>query len=376
MRRDASNDASPARCPGERFPGRQRSFGRATGRAQPIDATTQLEERCISTSSSPETVVGRYRILRPLGAGGMGEVYLAVDETLGRKVALKAIRAEQRLDAPSMARFRREARLLSQLDHPHICQVHDYVEADDGDYIVLELIEGQDLADTLTQGLDRARALEVAEKVLAGLSVAHAQGIVHRDLKPANIQLGTNGDIKILDFGLARSEQRAASNEQPTVETRPADDIEPLISQPGTTVGTLYYMSPEQALGKPPTPASDMYSFGLILQEILTGQRAFPANIPTGELVTLVLEANSNPPTGLPADLTTLIEALKAPSASERPTAVETAQRLRWILERPKRRIRRLAIAAGLLAAVAGATKYTLDVTRERAAAVEGWGQA
>ena len=150
-------------------------------------------------------IVSHYQILRKLGEGGMGEVFVGIDQTLGRKVALKAIRAERRLDAQAKSRFLREARILSALDHPHICRIYDYVEGEQCDLLVLELIDGRSLKDVIAHRPDRSLCMKIAEQVTDVLIAAHAAGVVHRDLKPGNIMLGDDGTIKVLDFGLARA---------------------------------------------------------------------------------------------------------------------------------------------------------------------------
>ena len=157
-----------------------------------------------SASDGVEQRISHYRVLGALGAGGMGEVYAGFDETLKRRVALKSIRSDCRLDAESKVRFLREARLLSQLDHPNICRVHDYVEEGDNAWLVLELIEGRNLRDAVA-GLDRPRRLRIAEQIAGVLVATHAAGVIHRDLKPGNVMVTTSGEVKVLDFGLARS---------------------------------------------------------------------------------------------------------------------------------------------------------------------------
>jgi len=151
------------------------------------------------------TTLGRIRIVDSLGKGGMGEVYVGWDETLKRRVALKAIHGAQRFDAEAKARFLREARILSQLDHPGICRIYDFVEVEESDFLVLELIEGQSLRQALEDGLEDSYKLFIAEKVAEALAAAHAKGVAHRDLKPENVMLTDDGQVKVLDFGLARS---------------------------------------------------------------------------------------------------------------------------------------------------------------------------
>jgi serine/threonine protein kinase/tetratricopeptide (TPR) repeat protein len=349
--------------------------------------------------------VSHYQVLNRLGAGGMGEVYAGLDETLKRRVALKVVHQNRRLDASARARFRREAQILSQLDHPHICRVYDYIEGDDNDWLVLELIEGRSLQHAL-RGLDRAGRLRLARQIADVLVVTHAAGIVHRDLKPGNILVTTSGAIKVLDFGLAQVtaaasrpavDGRASGGETgatPVEPTAPDTDVTwfahdaetrspltwtdaPVVSQPGGITGTLTHMSPEQARGEPATPASDMYSFGLILQEMLSGQPPYRPEERDAVLLARKQRGDVDPPpASLGADLVTLIRRLTALAPSQRPTAVETTERLQWIQDRPRRRAQRLMAAAILLAFLAGGAKYVVDVTTERNLANQRRGQA
>ena len=194
--------------------------------------------------------LGPYQIRSLIGAGGMGEVYRAHDPRLGRDVAIK-VSAQQFSD-----RFEREARAIAALNHPHICQVYDTGP----NYLVMEFIEGAPLAGPLPLDL----ALRYAVQIADALSVAHAKGITHRDLKPANI-LVTAAGRKLLDFGLASLSGRSAADETAVMG----------LTNAGTVLGTPAYMSPEQAEGKPVDARSDIFSFGLVLYEMLTGRRAF-----------------------------------------------------------------------------------------------------
>jgi len=336
----------------------------------------------------------------------MGEVYAGVDETLKRRVALKAIRAEHRLNAQAKARFLREAQILSQLDHPHICRVYNYVEGGDSDWLVLELIEGKTLYEAIAAGLGAADRMEIAQQIAEVLVVTHAAGVVHRDLKPGNVMLAGAGGVKVLDFGLARSlpvgggEVPAADADSPGATRIPAaawHDLAPAASpedtrlpgpgelptiagspssagpetEGGAVLGTLAYMSPEQARGEAATPASDLYGFGLLLHELFTGR---PPYAETDDYATLLDRARRGdvpPPAGLDADLTRLVQRLLAFAPAERPTAVDTLERLRWIAAKPRRRVRRLLIAGAIAVAALGAAKYFVDLRAERTVAVE-----
>ena len=414
--------------------------------------------------------VGRIRIIDTLGKGGMGEVYVGYDETLKRKVALKAIRSERRLDAEAKARFLREARILSQLDHPGICQIHEYIEGDDSDFLVLELIAGRQLKEALREDtLGPAFKLHVAERVTDALVAAHAKGIAHRDLKPENVMLTPEGGVKVLDFGLAYTvdeprfpvldeeaiggPQRPAGGRRdrsvsgrpltagggrgapidpahrrspppdaasdprlsggrladptvvwdgrPAVAGRPAVGPAPPDAAPGrpgdpaarsairptvleaasrasdfvqtelgTIMGTVAYMSPEQARGERATVASDMYSLGLMLQELFTDQPTYEPGLELRQLLVKVAGGQTLPVNGLDPDLTALIKRLKSLAAEARPSAGETAERLAWIRAKPGRRLLR-RLAAGLVVVLfLGGLKYTADLRRERNKAI------
>jgi len=203
--------------------------------------------------------VGRYRLLREIGGGGMGTVYEAEDTQLGRRVAVKLLPPEYSRDRRAKERFLREARTAAAVDHPNLCTVHDAGESEGRLYIVLAFYEGETLRDRIRRGpLPLAEAREVAIQVARGLARAHETGIVHRDIKPANVMLPRRGEAKILDFGIARLE---------------GDEVS--LTRTGASWGTPAYMSPEHARGEPVDGRTDVWSLGVMLYEMVAGRRPF-----------------------------------------------------------------------------------------------------
>ncbi len=212
--------------------------------------------------------LGPYEIQASAGAGGMGEVYKATDTRLGRTVAIKVLPPQSALNADSRARFEREARTISSLNHPNICTLHDIGHENGVDFLVMELLEGESLADRLSHGkLDTVKVLEIASQIAGALEAAHRKGVVHRDLKPGNIFLTKEG-AKLLDFGLAKLQAEAVTGLNDETRTTP-------VTGAGAIVGTLQYMSPEQLEAKEADTRSDIFSLGAVLYEMVIGQRAF-----------------------------------------------------------------------------------------------------
>jgi len=232
---------------------------------------------------SPGSRLGPYEILAPLGAGGMGEVYRARDAKLGRDVAIKVLPEAFASDPARLARFRREAQVLATLNHPHIAAIYGMEESSGVEALVLELVEGDTLAERLARGrMPMDEVLEVARQIGDGLEAAHERGIVHRDLKPANVKITPDGKVKVLDFGLAKALSEDTSS--PDVSHSPT--LTAAATQAGVVIGTAAYMSPEQARGRAIDKRSDIWSFGVVLYEMLSGRRCFE-----GETVSDVLAA-------------------------------------------------------------------------------------
>src|ERR1700686_868070 len=217
---------------------------------------------------TPGTILGPYEILSALGAGGMGEVYRARDTRLERTVAIKVLPAHLSSDPDRRERFDREARAISSLNHPHICILHDVGHQDGTSYLVMEYLEGETLADRIKKGpLPIDQVLRYAIEIADALDAAHAAGIVHRDLKPANIIVTKRGQTKVLDFGLAKLAQDNRAGDLAQDENGPTLN-EAHLTSPGTAIGTVAYMSPEQARGENLDAQSDIFSFGVVVYEM------------------------------------------------------------------------------------------------------------
>jgi len=326
--------------------------------------------------SSVRERLGQYEVLRPLGAGGMGEVYVARDPVLARKVAIKILPVRLTGDAETLARFTHEARSASSLNHPNIVTIHDIDTEGGRPYIVMEFIDGRDLRSYVQEGPMTARKLlEVAAQIAEGLAAAHEHGIIHRDLKPENVMVTKDGFVKILDFGLAKISRPAT-----------ADDVTAELNLPGTTPGTILgtvgYMSPEQATGKPLDARSDQFAFGAILYELATGKPSFDA--PNAiDTLSAILHEDPPPIAGInpkvPEPFSWIVDRLLSKKPDERyPTTREVALELRELctqvaastsadspwsvrtLPRPRPRKRRtIAVASSIAVVVLAALGYT-----------------
>src|SRR5262245_7733549 len=218
------------------------------------------------------TQLGSHEITGLLGKGGMGEVYRARDLKLKREVAIKILPDEFSRDAGRVSRFQREAEVLASLNHPNIAAIYDLQKSDEMRFLVLELVEGETLAERIQRGpIPIDEALELATWIAEALEAAHDKGIVHRDLKPANVKIAPDGRVKVLDFGLATAAEAPASST--TLSNSPTLSV--AATQAGVILGTAAYMSPEQARGKPVDKRSGMWSFGVVLYYMLSGDELF-----------------------------------------------------------------------------------------------------
>jgi len=236
---------------------------------------------------SPGSRLGPFEILAPLGAGGMGEVYRAKDSRLGREVAVKVLSSEFSSDADRRRRFEQEARAASGLNHPNIVTIHEIGSSGPTVYIAMELVSGGTLRELLHAGaLPTKRLLDIGFQIADAVAKAHTAGIVHRDLKPENVMITSDGVVKILDFGLAKL-QKPLSEEQSNLETAQQTNA-------GSVLGTVGYMSPEQASGKAVDFRSDQFSLGSILYEMATGKRAFQ-RATSAETLTAIIREDAEP---------------------------------------------------------------------------------
>jgi serine/threonine-protein kinase len=237
------------------------------------------------------TRIGAFEITGALGAGGMGEVYRARDTRLQRDVALKILPALFAADADRLARFEREAQILASLNHTHIAAIYGIESRGEQPVLVLELVEGPTLADRIAHGpIPQDETVSIARQIADALESAHEQGIVHRDLKPANVKLRSDGTVKVLDFGLAKLADPVAGSGRGDASLPPTI-TSPAMTGVGVILGTAAYMSPEQAAGKPAGKRADIWAFGVVLWEMLVGQRLFGDGESTSHVLADVLRA-------------------------------------------------------------------------------------
>ena len=220
----------------------------------------------------PGRTLAHYRLIEQIGEGGMGVVWRALDTTLGREIAVKILPESFADDPDRLARFRREATTLAALNHPGIVAIHTIEEADGVRFLTMELAGGRPLSAVIPgRGLDLDAILDIGTPLAAALAAAHAKGVIHRDLKPANVMVAEDGQVKVLDFGIAKLVEAAAGDVGAAVATRTA-------TSSGRLVGTAPYMSPEQIQGKPVDARSDVFSLGIVLHQMATGHQPFRAD--------------------------------------------------------------------------------------------------
>src|SRR5262245_1946182 len=290
-----------------------------------VGADAELSSRRISAVAGGRQPIEipHYRILSILGAGGMGEVYLAQDTRLDRLVAIKLLPADLTKDLSRLRRFEQEARAVSALNHPNIVTIYEIGESDAGRFIVLEYVKGRTLRSVIGGRQGVASIAPIGCQVATALAVAHAAGMVHRDIKPENVMVRDDGYVKVLEFGLARLNASEASSDS-TADTA-------MQTRPGMLVGTVAYMSPEQIKGDHVGAASDIFSLGVVFYEMATGRKPFKAASEIAVMYQIVHD-QPEPPAGVNADVPPAIESLVAAMLEKnpqlRPTAADVAAAL------------------------------------------------
>ena len=311
---------------------------------------------------TPGSRLGVYDITAPIGEGGMGQVWRATDSTLGRQVAIKILPDAFASDPERLARFEREARTLAALNHPHIAAIYGFEKSAGMHALVMELVEGEDLSQRIARGaIPLDEALPIARQIAEALEAAHEQGIIHRDLKPANVKVRPDGTVKVLDFGLAKAMATSPEGRDFSSADRLANSptiTTPAMTQAGMILGTAAYMSPEQARGKAVDKRSDIWAFGVVLYEMLSGVRPFGGEDAT-EVIAAVVKTTpdwSALPADLPRPLVTLIQ--------------------RCLEKDRKARVGDIAVARFLLADTAGSGAVAAVPQRPASSARIAWGVA
>ena len=310
--------------------------------------------------------LGHYRILDQLGAGGMGVVYRAQDTKLGRQVAVKVLPTGNTASQEAVDRFRREARTASSLNHPNICTIYGFDEHDGQLYLAMELLDGEPLDRKLSgRPLDLRQMLDIATQVADALDAAHSEGILHRDIKPANIFITRRGQVKVLDFGLAKlSPERRSQHSDANTDTHVPEHF---TSVAGTTVGTIAYMSPEQARGEDVDPRTDLFSFGVVIYEMATGKQSFPGHT-TAVVFDGILNRDPAPPSSLngslPPELDRIVsKALEKDRALRYQTAADIGADLKR-LRRDSGSRQAIPAASGVMAASPDAATVVMATTQ------------
>ena len=311
---------------------------------------------------------GRFVVCAEAGSGGMGDVFRGRDPLLDRDVALKVMQAKRRLSPLAKARFMREARTLSQLDHPNICRIYDFIEDTRQDVLVLEYLDGTTLkAATRCRMIGKDDCLKLLIQIASALEVAHKAQIIHRDLKPDNLMVLRDRSVKVLDFGLARSSEdhEIETSSNAYVHEYSASDTK---TTEGSLVGTLAYMSPEQARGDKLTTATDIYSLGIVMIEVLTGRRAYPEDLTQPAMLGHVAFRKIIPFDQEIGDveLVRFLERMTQPDTTLRPSATDVKLEAQRLLSRPARARRRRKMAFAATAALALIALFTVQAIRVR----------
>ncbi|HLZ09875.1 MAG TPA: serine/threonine-protein kinase, partial [Chloroflexota bacterium] len=273
--------------------------------------------------NQPDSTLGHYRIVRLLGKGGMGEVYLAEDTVLDRKVALKILSAQSTSDPERVMRFIQEAKAASALNHPNIVTIYEIGESGGVRFMATEFIEGRTLRPAIAESpLSLRDVLDYAIQIASALTAAHEAGIVHRDIKPENIMVRPDGYVKVVDFGLAKLTEKAPESEDAATVAMAVN------TTAGTVMGTVQYMSPEQARGLPVDARTDIFSFGVLLYEMLAGHAAFRGETQSHQIVA-ILEKDPEPLSQVRPDIPAEVEAIVGKAmAKSRDDRYQTARDL------------------------------------------------